>query len=156
MTPQATPDAFDAFVANLRRVLEKNGFPTRRVALPLERLYESAYERGLNFNKVLEHLAASGVAHEKTADRILFAVAEVAPASAADADVAAGPFGAFLDGFPGALPEGLDAMMAMAAEMMKTMSPEQLAALQAQVASMSEDERAAMMDKARELGFKTP
>ena len=49
-------ETIETFVANITRTLEKNGYPGKRVALPLERMYEVAHEKGLNFNKALEVL----------------------------------------------------------------------------------------------------
>mgnify|MGYP000911122472 CR=1 FL=1 len=39
-------DALSKFVENVVQNLEKNGFPHRRVAFPLERMYESAAAKG--------------------------------------------------------------------------------------------------------------
>ncbi len=64
--------AYEPFLDNLNRILERNGFPDKRVSLPLEKMYEVAHEKGLNFNKALEQLAERGVAHEKTNDKIIF------------------------------------------------------------------------------------
>ena len=143
MTASNNNAAFQAFVDNLRRVLTKNGFPERRVALSLEKLYASAYDKGLNFNKVLDHLATSGVMHEKTSERIVFGTATLMAGAHGDATDSAG-----------AMPGGLDGMMAMAAEMLKKMSPEQIEALKAQVEAMSPAERDSLMAKARDLGVK--
>ena len=45
------------FVDHVVAQLAKNGYPERRVAFPIERMYESAYAKGLSFNKVLDVLA---------------------------------------------------------------------------------------------------
>ncbi len=62
----------EPFLANIVKTLTKNGFPAQRVALPLERMYEVAYEKGLNFNKALAALDERGIAHEKTSEKIIF------------------------------------------------------------------------------------
>lgn len=59
-------------VLNIKNTLSKNGFPQKAVALPLERLYEAAHRDGLNFNKVLSELAAAGIEHEKTSEKVIF------------------------------------------------------------------------------------
>jgi hypothetical protein len=64
--------SYEPFLENIMRVLGKNGFPLKRVTLPLERMYEAAYEKQLNFNKALTLLASRGVDHEKTAEKIIF------------------------------------------------------------------------------------
>jgi hypothetical protein len=124
--------SYEPFVANLVRVLEKHGYPDKRVALPLEKMYEVAYEKQLSFNKALEQLRERGIDHEKTNDKIIF--------------------------FPltteaEAPPPEMASMMAEAMKMMQSMSPEQLAELQKMVMGMSDDEKAEMLKKAREMGL---
>ncbi|MCX6126484.1 MAG: hypothetical protein NTV34_17250 [Proteobacteria bacterium] len=63
---------YDDFIANLISILEKNGYPSKRVALSLERMYEVAYTKQLNFNKALKFLDERGIAHEKTVERVIF------------------------------------------------------------------------------------
>ncbi len=139
-------DAMAKFMEDIVHNLEKNGFPERRVAFPLERMYESAHAKGLNFNKVLDELAARGVAHEKTPEKVIFVRAEEQAASPG-----ASPF-ADLD--LGAL-EGLspEQMMAAAAALMQQMSPEQLAAMHGLVENFSEEQKAELVERARELGL---
>jgi len=64
--------AYEPLITNVLRILTKNGYPAKRVALPLDRMYEVAYEKGLNFNKALEILKAKGIDHEKTTEKIIF------------------------------------------------------------------------------------
>jgi hypothetical protein len=67
------PDqALEEFVLNIVKNLAKSGFPRNRVALPLERMYEVAHGKGLNFNKALDRLAERGITHEKTNEKIIF------------------------------------------------------------------------------------
>src|SRR5690606_31586434 len=66
-------DKTGEFIANLINNLSKNGFPEKKVALPLEALYESAHNKGVNFNKVLTFLSEEKeIAHEKTPTKIIF------------------------------------------------------------------------------------
>jgi hypothetical protein len=65
-------DSSGKFITNIIAILEKNGFPENQVSLPLEKMYESAHEKGINFNKVLEYLATKGIAHAKTTEKIIF------------------------------------------------------------------------------------
>lgn len=125
--------SYEPFVANLVRILEKHGYPDKRVALPLEKMYEVAYEKQLNFNKALEQLRERGIDHEKTNDKIVFfPLATEAQASP---------------------PPEMAGMMEEAMRMMQSLSPEQLAELQKMVMSMSDDEKAEMLKKAREMGL---
>jgi hypothetical protein len=127
---------YEPFIDNLTRILEKNGYPEKRVALPLERLYEAAYEKQLNFNKALEILLSRGVDHEKTAQKIIFFPRASTPSRETDS------------------PQDFSAMMAQAMEMLNKLTPEQRAELENMVRNMSDDEKAQMMQKAQEMGLK--
>ena len=43
-----------AFAEVVLKNLSGNGFPMKKVSLPLEKLYEAAENKGISFNKVLE------------------------------------------------------------------------------------------------------
>ena len=71
MTDSNQTYAYGEFITNIMKVLDDNGFPEKRVSLPLERMYETAHEKGINFNKVLAFLKEKGVDHEKTPEKII-------------------------------------------------------------------------------------
>lgn len=138
-------DALERFVASIATNLQKNGFPGRSVAFPLERMYESAAAKGLSFNRVLEVLAERGVAHEKTPEKVIFP--SPLPVAAPGTD----PFvGMDMGALSGMSPEQL---MAAASEAAQRMSPEQMQALQAMVGNMSPEQLQLMMEQARKLGL---
>lgn len=103
--------------------LGQNGFPMKKVSLPLEKLYEVADNKGANLNQILETLNLEGTGHEKVEDKIIFHAK---------------------------IPEGVDqeAMMKQAQEMMSQMTPEQIAEIQKMVSDMSPEERDQMMQQA--------
>lgn len=127
---------YSPFLGNIKATLEKNGFPTKRVALPLERMYEVAYEKSLNFNKALDLLDAEGIGHEKTSSKVIFFSRQAEPLDQAGGD-------AF----------DLSAMMAQASEILKTMSPEQLKEMEALYQNMSVEQKEEMMEKAKQMGL---
>jgi hypothetical protein len=139
-------DTLAAFVDRVVEQLAKNGFPERRVAFPIERMYESADAKGLSFNKVLEVLAERGVAHEKTPEKVIFAPAAPAPSYPGS--------GAF-PGFDPAMLDGMskEELIAAAQAAMQQLGPDQLAAMRAMVEGMTPEEQAAMLDQARKLGL---
>lgn len=138
-------DALERFVASIATNLQKNGYPERSVAFPLERMYESAAAKGLSFNRVLEVLGERGVVHEKTPEKVIFP----SPVTAAPAGV--DPFGGMdLGALSGMSP---DQLMAAASEAAQRMSPEQMQALQAMVGNMSSEQLQLMMEQARKLGL---
>ena len=63
---------YGEFIVNILETLHKNGFPEKKVSLPLEKMYEIAHHKGLNFNKVLDFLREKSVDHEKTTEKLIF------------------------------------------------------------------------------------
>ncbi len=129
-------------VENIRAILAKNGFPGNRVALPMERLYESAHRDGLNFNKVLAELEILGIANEKNSEKIIFFERQQPSAEAFSMDRLKD-----LD-FSNM---STDEMMRQASAMMQSMSPDQLKRIKEMYDSLSPEERANLMDMAKSL-----
>lgn len=136
-------DSLAAFVDSVVAQLTKNGYPERRVAFAIERLYESAAAKGLSFNKVLELLARRGIAHEKTPEKVIFAPAAAHPGALA------------FEGFDPAMFAGMsqEQLLAAAQAAAQQMSPDQLATLRAQVEGMTPEQQAEMVEQARKLGL---
>lgn len=139
-------DPLVAFVDRIVAQLEKNGYPERRVAFPIERMYESAAAKGLSFNRVLELLAERGISHEKTPEKVIFERARPAEPFAGE-----NPF----PGFDPSVLAGMsqEQLMAAAQAAMQQMGPEQLAAVRAMVEGMTPEQQAAMFEQARKLGL---
>lgn len=112
--------------------LERNGFPSKKVSLPTEKMYESADNKGLNLNKVLEVLQEQ---HQIKADiqteRIVFFQETEEETKA---------------------PNQAD-LMQQAQEAMANMSPEQLQQMQQMFMNMSEEEKEEIMRKGKEMGL---
>ena len=142
--PPSSPDELTVFADRVVAQLTKNGYPERKVALPIERMYEAASAKGVSFNKVLELLAERGIAHEKTPEKVIFS-----------APVAAQPIPAGLEGFDPAMLAGMsqEQMLAAAQAAMQQMSPEQLAALRAMIEGMTPEQQAEMIEQAKKLGL---
>lgn len=154
------------FIDTVLKNLHKNGFPEKQVSFPLEKMYEAADQKDLSFNTVLSELEKQDIVHSKTPDKIIFSKKQDAPAVGA-----AGPGGfdfsqlgdlgglGDLGDLAGSINpdmfKGMDMskVMSMAKDMMKNMSPEQMAAVKDQYANMSEDEKKAMLDKAKDSGM---
>lgn len=112
----------DQIISNI----ETNGFPAKKVSLPLEKMYEVADNKGENLNKILEELKAQGIDHEKTTDKIIF---------------------------KSALPNLDPQAFAKAQEMMKGMGEQEMQKLQEQVANMSDEEKEKLMEQAKAMGL---
>ena len=129
-------------VENIRTILAKNGFPGNRVALPMERLYESAHRDGLNFNKVLAELEILGIANEKNSEKIIFFERQQPGAEAFSMDRLKDMDFSNMS---------TDEMMRQASAMMQSMSPDQLKKIKDMYDSLSPEERANLLDMAKSL-----
>jgi hypothetical protein len=143
-----TEAAYAPLLDSIMKSLAKHGYPDKRVSLPLDRMYEVAYQKALNFNKALVFLAEQGVDHEKTETKIIFFPKALAAAVPAD------PFAAFA----GLGPEATDAasmgdMLSRAEQLLQAMPPEQRAQIEALYRGMSSEQRADLERQARELGL---
>ena len=148
-----TENDYGAFIVQIMKNLEKNGFPAKKVALPLERMYESAYQKGLNFNKVLSFLSDKGIFHEKTTEKIIFSSEPPTPAKTTPPegpDLSALLAGLDLGGLRGKSP---GEMLQGAMEMLAKLSPEQRAAMENLYGDMSEEQKNDIMKKAKEMGL---
>lgn len=129
----------EQFIQTLMKNLEKNGFPTKKVAFDLETLYEKAEEKKISLNNVLDELKKNGVDHVKKGERIIFKQGSTATEFA---DVLSGIDSDFL---------------AQAQEMMDGMDEDGLAATRTMVeerlASMSETERNQLFKQVKGMGL---
>jgi hypothetical protein len=127
---------------NIMQTLKKHGFPDKKVALPLERMYEIAHRDGLNFNKVLAELKGMGVGHEKTTEKIIF--------FKRDGSAALGDHGD--RSTPWDLSSlNMEQLRQQSESMMKTLSPDQLNDLQKMLQSLTPEERQHLEHLARSL-----
>ena len=117
------------FIESIKRNLESNGFPQKRVSLPTEKMYEVADNKGFSLNAVLEKLKEEDqVNFEITDDKIIFSKIEA---------------------MPNIDPE----MMSKVQEMMAKMDPAELERIKEQVSNMSDDERKDMLNNAKGMGL---
>lgn len=127
------------FIAKIIETLSKNGFPDKRVALPLEKMYESAANKGIHFNRILEFLEQhEGIFHKKEGDRIIFSSSSFVEPSHSDNS----NFG----GFDALKNMDMGAMMGQVQKMMQQMSPEQLAQAQEMAKNLSPDQMSKFSD----------
>ncbi len=124
---------YESFVSNIVSNLNKNGYPSKRVALPLERLYESAYEKGLNFNKALTLLEEQGISHEKTAEKVIFFPKESLAAESKT--------------------PSMNDMMAEAQRTISAMSAEERQKLMSLFQNMTPEQQAEIVKKAKDMGL---
>ncbi|MBF0313841.1 MAG: hypothetical protein HQK52_10525 [Oligoflexia bacterium] len=129
----------DLFVEKIIQTLQANGFPEKKVTLPLEKMYEISESKKLNFNDVLTELAAQGINHEKLSDKILFSQVEQN-----NQDIHQKIF----DRLKGMDPKD---MMKNAQSILSSMSPEELQAMQEMYQSMTPSQREELAKRAQEM-----
>lgn len=132
----------DKFIESIMSNLEQNGFPEKKVSLPLEKMYEISDNKGLNFNEVLEKLKSEkGIQSNSEGDRIIFEMIKVPDALNMDH---------LNDMFKGA---DQNEMMKKAQEAMAAMTPEQMAEMKNMFENMSEQDQQDLMKKGKDMGL---
>lgn len=130
----------DKFIETILENLKANGFPQKKVSFPLEKMYEIAGNKGLNFNTVLERLKKEEmVDHSKDLDKIIFSkTGEQGSEQFKNMDF-----------------KNMDQqkMMASIQEMISKMDPEELRKIQEEYAKMSPEEKEEVMKKGKEMGL---
>ena len=138
-------DTKEQFIKQIEENLKSNGFPEKKVSLPLEKMYEIADSKGLSFNDVLREMKEKhGIESLLETERVIFS-------STAQEDTSQDKPFSFN-------PEELknmdqDELKDKAQSFMKSMSPEQMAEIQKTFANMSQDEKDEIMRKGKEMGL---
>lgn len=150
---------YGEFIAKIFKNLEKNGFPDRQVAFPVDSLWEAADKLGLNFRKVLEFLREKEVDHRMDGDKIIFHKPEIEEVPAAKKFMdsmsdANNPMAEmFRQQAAGMGDVGEGNLFEKATEMLKNMSPEQMSYLQNMMSGMSDEDKKNLIEQAKKMGF---
>lgn len=137
------------FITKIINNLETNGFPDKKVSLPLEKMYEVADSKGLNFNNVLEEMNQLGISHETTVEKVIFSKMDVDQSNAQDSKN-----NMFGDLNMDSLKDMDQAdLMSKVQEMMKSMSPEQMSEIKNMYENMSPEEKDEVMKKGKDMGL---
>ena len=138
-------DIKDQFIKQIEENLKSNGFPEKKVSLPLEKMYEIADLKGLSFNEVLKAMKEKhGIESTLETERVIFSIAEKSNA----------PHEAPFSFNPEELKNmDQDELREKAQSFMKSMSPEQMAEIQKTFANMSQEEKDEIMRKGKEMGL---
>lgn len=121
-------DNKESFLAQIKKNLENNGYPQKKVSFDVEKMYELADNKGLSFNTILSDLKEIGIDSNITTEKVIFSPVE---AQIDQAD-----------------------MMAQAQEMLSKMDPEEIKKIKEMYENMSESEKETMMKQAKDMGMK--
>lgn len=114
------------FIQQIVKNLESNGFPSKKVSLPTEKMYEIADKKGLSLNKVLDEMQESmAISFDIGDDKIVFEKITESPQD----------------------------MKAKAEQMMRDMDPVELENIKNAFMQMSPSEKEEIMKKGREMGL---
>ena len=119
----------DKFLNLLESNLKSNGFPVKKVAFDIEKIYEIADKYELSFNALKEDLHNLNIEFETTSEKIIFSKVE------------SREFNNNQD------------MFDQAQEMLSKMSPEEIQNIQKMYERMSDVEKQDLLKKAQELGL---
>ena len=157
------------FVQNVIDNIKRNGFPEKKVSFGLERLYDAAEHKGINLNKVLQTLDDIQIAHEKTPEKIIFFPKPATESEPADQPESRGFDPGMFNGVDMSMFSGLDPamfsgldmnavknmslpqMLGWVGKLMKNMTPEQMNSIKNMYENMSEEQKASIMEKAKEF-----
>jgi hypothetical protein len=116
------------FKQQIYKNLQNNGFPEKRIGLPLEKLYEQAEIKGVNLNDVLDQMNDEGIGHEKTDDQIIFTLVQIAE-------------------------EKKQEMFKQANDMLANMSEAEKKQINEMLGAMTEDQKREMIEQAKKMGL---
>ncbi len=124
----------------IKNNLAHNGFPEKRVSLPLEKLYEVADEKEINFNSALELLETNhNISHEKSLDKIVFTSNEKKLFDNVD-----------MNSFKGMDQQDFTSKVS---DMINNMSPEETNKIQEMYNNLSAEEKENILKKGQEMGL---
>ncbi|MDJ0763648.1 MAG: hypothetical protein QNJ97_11745 [Myxococcota bacterium] len=155
MENNVNSDNYRKFCQTIIDTIKKNGFPDKKVSLPLERVREIADKRGIDLTEVLNTLDEIQIASEITPEKIIFfPKVEEEDNNTPEAAPNTAPFQAFAAEASNAFQSGnLSDAMAAASRVLERMSPDQLASVKEMYDNMSEEERAELLKTAEKLGL---
>lgn len=127
------------FMETIEKNLMKNGFPQKKVAFPLEKLYEEADKKGLSFNKVREALQEKKIYAETNDTKIIFSSTD--PKMNMAESLFKGVSSETMRSIEEEMGKLSPDQIAKAQEMLEKMSPEEKEALMAQAASFFQSKK---------------
>ena len=157
-------DPEDALIEKIQNNLSKNGFPSKTVAFPAEKIHEIIDKDGLELDMILSRLSMAGIYSTEKEDKIIFASS---PDAFGDSNSSQnddkGGLTDLLGGLGDLLPPGLDPsafagkskedIMNMGKQMMDNMSESDKAELFQKFMNMPADQRENLMGKAKDMNL---
>ena len=152
-------DPEDQFIEFIKSTLEKNGFPEKKVSLPLTKVQSAAEGKGLDLDMILSRLKMGGVYSELTIEKVIFSDSEKEETSGADNPFAGmggmGGLGDMLGGMDLSALQNMsqEELMGQVSSLMENMTPEQQQAMMDMYQNMSDEDRENIMNKGKDMGL---
>ena len=152
-------DPEDQFIEFIKSTLEKNGYPDKKVSLPLAKVQSAAEAKGLDLDMILSRLKMGSIYSEMTAEKIIFSNTEAEePAAAGNPFASMGDMGGLGDMLGGLDIGSLQNMsqeeiMGQVSNLMGNMTPEQQASMMEMYQNMSDEDKENIMDKGKDMGL---
>jgi len=126
----------DEFIQSILKNLKVNGFPEKKVSFPVEKMYEISDDKGFSFNSVLDRLNSEhGINAAIEVEKVVF--------NKSNEKAQTNPMEFLKD----------PNFMQQASEMLKNMDPNQLKQYQTMFENMSEEEKAQVLKKGKDMGI---
>lgn len=154
-------DPEDQFIEKIKSTLDKNGFPEKKVSLPLAKVQAAVEAKGLDLEMLLSRLTMFGYHSSIGTEKIIFSDSEIVE----EAPSNNGPAGGIFDelGGMGDMFKTLDLdalknmsqeeLMGQVSNIMGSMSAEQQQSMMDMYQNMSDEEKANIMGKAKDMGL---
>lgn len=147
-------DPEDQFIDKIVSTIEANGYPDKKVSLPLPKVKAACESKGLELDMILSRLGMKGFYGKESGEKLIFSnVQEEEPAS--------NPFGNM--GGMGDMFGGMDMsalqnmsqeeLMGQVSSLMETMTPEQQQGMMDMYKNMSEEDRDQLLNKGKDMGL---
>ncbi|NQZ58118.1 MAG: hypothetical protein HRT88_11730 [Lentisphaeraceae bacterium] len=152
-------DPEDQFIEKIKSTLEKNGFPEKKVSLPLAKIQAVIDAKGLDLEMLLSRLTMFGIHSSISTEKIIFADSEITEETAPSAgggmfDQLGGMGDMFktldLDSLKNMSKEEL---MSQVGKIMGDMSGDQKESMMDMYKNMSDEEKANIAGKAKDMGM---
>ena len=147
-------DPEDQFIDFIKQTIEKNGFPEKKVALPLAKVQSAAENKGLDLDMILSRLGMFGFHGNIVGDKIVFADHQQAMPQTSPVDQLGG-MSDMLGGLDlGALKNmSQEDLMGQVSDLMGNMTEEQQQNMMDMYQNMSPQEKEKIMGKAKDMGM---
>lgn len=152
-------DPEDQFIDFIKSTLEKNGFPEKKVSLPLAKVQSAAEGKGLDLDMILSRLKMGNVYSEISGEKLLFSDTEFEEPAGEGNPFAnmggMGGLGDLLGGMDlGALQNmSQEDLMGQVSNIMQNMTPEQQQAMMDMYQNMSDEDKENIMNKGKDMGL---